>query len=53
MNAEQLYEEIKRAMYFFDLKFHDMDKVKITLDGRMLTFTYGERTSSIGLPQAK
>lgn len=51
MNAQELYEEIKLALNFFDLKSHDMDKIKVTRHGRHIVFDYEDKSAMIGIPE--
>lgn len=37
---KELYEQMKKALDYFDLRFHDMDKVKVELGNRCIIFTY-------------
>lgn len=51
MNAQDLYNEIKYALAYFDLKFHDMDKIKVTRHGRHIVFDYEDKSAMIGIPE--
>lgn len=44
MNAQELYEEIKASLKFFELGFSEMDKVKVTFTEGAVQLHYGGRT---------
>lgn len=46
MNADEMYEGMKDALYFFGLKFHDKHLVTVTVSKGKLHFTYEGRTVS-------
>lgn len=49
MTAQDLYEEMKKVLAFFDLRFHEMDKVEVSIsaNGKQLIFTYVARHIAI------
>lgn len=49
MTAQDLYEEMKKVLAYFELRFQDMDKVEIHIsaDGKQLIFTYVARHIAI------
>lgn len=44
MTADDLYEEMKSALRFFGLSFHDKHLVEIRIQDSQLTFIHGNRT---------
>lgn len=47
MKMDALYEDMKEALKFFGLAFHQMDLVTVTLEGDKIVFTHGDRQISI------
>lgn len=53
MNAQELYEEIKRALAFFGLGLHEMDKMQVTTAGYdLIVFTHKNRYAAIRVRKA-
>jgi hypothetical protein len=48
MTMGELYEDMKEALKFFGLSFHQKDLVTVTIKDGQITFTYGSRHISIG-----
>ena len=44
-----LYEEMKAALRYFDLSFHEMSKVLISSDKNTITFTYDGRSICVSI----
>ena len=44
MNAQELYEEIKASLKFFELSFSEMGKVRVTFIEGAVQLHYGGRT---------
>ena len=40
-NAAECYQQIKNALDFFGLRFHDMEKMTLTFVDGACIFTYG------------
>ncbi|AJD82978.1 hypothetical protein PJWF_00085 [Achromobacter phage JWF] len=55
MTAEELYEELKKALKYFELSFHHMALVHVSMrpDGTGLIFTHGEKHLSIPIAARK
>lgn len=53
MNMAELYQEMKDALDYLGLSFHEKDKVEVTLDGDYIVFTYNGRLVSFPLPPDK
>lgn len=50
MNAEQLYQEMKDALDYFGLSFHEKDKMVVTIEGNQIVFSYNNRSISVTIP---
>lgn len=53
MNAEELYLELKNALKFLGVSFHDKDKVSVFCEDGVLIFSYGGREASVLMPCAE
>lgn len=51
MTMEELYREMKDALDYLGLRFHQMHAVEVTLCGDRICFTYGGRSVSVALPK--
>lgn len=52
MTMQQLYDYLKEALAFFDLRFHEMDKIEVSIGGTFIMFRYEGRMASYALPVA-
>jgi len=41
MNMQDLYEEMKKALDYFEVRFHDMGAVDVKVEDGNLVFSYG------------
>jgi len=46
----ELYQEMKDALDYLGLRFHQMDQVEVTLRGHCIVFSYGGRSVTLVLP---
>ena len=53
MTAEDLYQEIKRALDHFGLSFADKSQVKVNILGDVITFVHEGRAVSLNPKKAK
>lgn len=44
MSAQQLYDEIKDALKYFGIRFHQMDMMAVSVAPDEIRFTYQGRT---------
>lgn len=51
MKLEGLYQDMKDALGFLGLRFHDKELVDVTLDGGDLVFSYGGRSARVEIPR--
>lgn len=51
MNLDGLYQDMKDALDFLGLKFHQKEEVDVTLDGDELVFSYGGRSCRVEIPR--
>lgn len=51
MNAQELYDEIKAALKYFDLMFHEMDKIQVTVLPNAIVLRHDEASVAFSLPQ--
>ncbi|MNJ71248.1 hypothetical protein D3C77_677680 [compost metagenome] len=42
-NAQELYDEIKQALNYFGIRFHDMHLMTVEFHAEGVTFIYGNR----------
>ena len=49
MNMEELYDDMKRALKIFGLRFSEMDKVTVYKQGSFLYFTDGNAIYGVRL----
>lgn len=49
MNMEQLYNEMKAALTFFDLSFHQKDQVEVKIEDKELVFLHANRSIRLKL----
>lgn len=47
---EELYQEMKDALKYLGLSFHQMHAVEVTLRGHCIVFSYGGRSCTVVLP---
>lgn len=45
--AQDFYDQIKAALDFFGLRFHDMGKVTVSFQEGSVTFTYGAHSITV------
>ncbi len=50
MTAEELYLEIKAALKYLDLGYHEMPSMSVWIDGNQLVFSHGCRECKCTLP---
>lgn len=53
MNMEELYGEMKDALKYLGLSFHQMHLVQVTLQGHCIVFSFGGRAVTLVLPLAE
>lgn len=53
MNMDELYREMKDALDYLGLRFHQMNQAEVTLCGDRLCFTWNGRSVSVAIPEAK
>jgi hypothetical protein len=51
MTMAELYQDMKDALAFLGLSFHQMDLVEVTIQGQCVVFSYGGRSTSVALPE--
>lgn len=51
MNAQDLYDEIKAALKYFDLQFGQMSEISFDCDAKELIFTYQNRSVIVQVPE--
>lgn len=44
MKADELYQEIKDALRYFGLGFHQMNEITVHFNEKSISFTYQDRT---------
>lgn len=49
MTADDLYEELKEALKYLGLRFHERDQVKVTIVDNELVFTYRGKSISFDI----
>lgn len=43
MNMEELYQEMKKALVYFGLSFHQMALVEVAIEDKSIVFSYNGR----------
>jgi len=50
MTVDEMYQDMKRALDFFGLRFHEMASVSVYIAGDKLVYAYNGETISVSLP---
>lgn len=52
MTMQELYDEMKSALQYLDVGFHDMKDVDVSIDGNgRLVFACGRRETTLEIPE--
>ena len=50
MSADDLYTHLKESLNFFGLRFHEMHKVAISINGDFIKFSYADLSIEFLVP---